>query len=600
MDRVIDGAIIIVDEAHNLDGDCRDAASLILDPAKVDLTLEQLAEFKRELQGGARSRKRGAINNKFQKGAGLSGFKGDSMTSEALEVCVKAADELIEFNLKVQCWLDNFATTHRCSKTRQLNAAPIAESLATGVSHRADVSTLRKKLKEMRAGLIDLGVESEAVKSVAINDSEAVLSRFELLLNDGGPHYTGWYTLPDPDHGNGGRDGNGRGGRGGGRGGRGSIRSSSTAKRTPAPRGVLSLLCWSGSVAFEPVAKRSSSVLLTSGTLQPMHLLQTEFFGTAAVPGQSTGLQLEAQSPASDKLEAKSKADQPDTLDRRTFLQFSAPHFPGVSDNLTTLFVSEAAVPPPHPVGVPTQVSLLGNYEQRFDPSYLRALGMAIVQVAHVVPAGMLVYFPSTAVLQNAIQTWRAPCGVRGDEPSICQQLEATKRVFVEPIKATADEFDARLSEYKMAAEAPGEAGGGPSGAVLLAVLRGRSSEGLNFSHDAARAVVMVSIAFPPIHDIKVASKRSRSSGSEWYTGQAFKAANQAIGRLIRNPSDYGVLVLLDRRFATPTMRGLLPGWVQNARRQWHARTVAEMAPGLAAVSTFFAQKRAHGGRLAS
>jgi hypothetical protein len=60
--------------------------------------------------------------------------------------------------------------------------------------------------------------------------------------------------------------------------------------------------------------------------------------------------------------------------------------------------------------------------------------------------------------------------------------------------------------------------GGGPSGALLLAVLRGRSSEGLNFSHDHARAVVMVSIAYPPIRDIKVASKRSRMLGAEWCT----------------------------------------------------------------------------------
>ena len=54
-----------------------------------------------------------------------------------------------------------------------------------------------------------------------------------------------------------------------------------------------------------------------------------------------------------------------------------------------------------------------------------------------------------SSVLQNAIEAWRAPCGERGaEQPSICQQLEAVKRVFLEPIKATADEFDARLNEY--------------------------------------------------------------------------------------------------------------------------------------------------------
>ena len=66
---------------------------------------------------------------------------------------------------------------------------------------------------------------------------------------------------------------------------------------------------------------------------------------------------------------------------------------------------------------------------------------------------------------------------------SIAQQLAAAKSVFVEPMRATADEFDAVLSRYKDAASAG-------SGAVLFGVLRGRASEGLNFSHDHARGVV--------------------------------------------------------------------------------------------------------------
>ena len=101
----------------------------------------------------------------------------------------------------------------------------------------------------------------------------------------------------------------------------------------------------------------------------------------------------------------------------------------------------------------------------------------------------------------------------RFPEGSIAQQLAAAKSVFVEPMRATADEFDAVLSRYKGAASAG-------SGAVLFGVLRGRASEGLNFSHDHARGVVMIGIAYPPIYDIKVQSKLNRSEatggGREW------------------------------------------------------------------------------------
>ena len=88
-------------------------------------------------------------------------------------------------------------------------------------------------------------------------------------------------------------------------------------------------------------------------------------------------------------------------------------------------------------------------------------------------------------------------------------------------------------------------------------------------------------------------AKRNRPLGQQWYTGQAFKAANQAIGRLIRNTQDYGVLVLLDRRYAGETLRQMLPGWVLKAKRQWHARTADELEPGLAAIEAFFAAKEA-------
>jgi Rad3-related DNA helicase len=50
-ERVIDDAIIVVDEGHNLDAECRETASLVLDPAQLQLQLEELNEFKRELEG---------------------------------------------------------------------------------------------------------------------------------------------------------------------------------------------------------------------------------------------------------------------------------------------------------------------------------------------------------------------------------------------------------------------------------------------------------------------------------------------------------------------------------------------------------------------
>ena len=40
-----------------------------------------------------------------------------------------------------------------------------------------------------------------------------------------------------------------------------------------------------------------------------------------------------------------------------------------------------------------------------------------------------------------------------------------------------------------------------------------------------------------------------RLSGQEWYTQQATRAVNQAMGRVIRHRHDYGAIILADERF---------------------------------------------------
>lgn len=49
-------------------------------------------------------------------------------------------------------------------------------------------------------------------------------------------------------------------------------------------------------------------------------------------------------------------------------------------------------------------------------------------------------------------------------------------------------------------------------GALLVAVCRGKVSEGLDFTDDNARAVVTIGIPFPNIKDLQVAMRRTSSS----------------------------------------------------------------------------------------
>lgn len=53
-----------------------------------------------------------------------------------------------------------------------------------------------------------------------------------------------------------------------------------------------------------------------------------------------------------------------------------------------------------------------------------------------------------------------------------------------------------------------------PNGALLMAVCRGKVSEGLDFTDDNARAVVTIGIPFPNIKDLQV---RTRDRGQRWF-----------------------------------------------------------------------------------
>jgi regulator of telomere elongation helicase 1 len=93
-------------------------------------------------------------------------------------------------------------------------------------------------------------------------------------------------------------------------------------------------------------------------------------------------------------------------------------------------------------------------------------------------------------------------------------------------------------------------------GAVLCCVFRGRNSEGSNFPDRQARGIFLVGVPYANYGDplvraqINYYDRRDSGMGQRWYTMDAFRAANQAIGRGIRGKEDWCHYWLLDRRYA--------------------------------------------------
>ncbi|KAK6939097.1 ATP-dependent helicase, C-terminal, partial [Dillenia turbinata] len=223
------------------------------------------------------------------------------------------------------------------------------------------------------------------------------------------------------------------------------------------------------------------------------------------------------------------------------------------------------------------------------------ALGITLEEILKIVPGGCLIFFPSYKLMEKLCSRWRGT--------GQWAQLNALKTLFVEPRGGSQDEFEPILKDYyeticqadkptfgrkrrgkqmgltmSQSTELP-VTSKRTGGAAFLAVCRGKVSEGIDFSDENARAVIIVGIPFPNINDIKVSQKkkyndtyklsRSLLSGSQWYCQQAFRALNQAAGRCIRHRFDYGAIILLDERYKEERNVAYVSKWLRNALRQY-------------------------------
>ena len=216
----------------------------------------------------------------------------------------------------------------------------------------------------------------------------------------------------------------------------------------------------------------------------------------------------------------------------------------------------------------PTSLEFDFTYEKRNLPSTIDELGRCILQLCRVIPDGVVVFFPSYAYLEQVTARWRQKAAYG---PNIWDQLLDCKVLFREAKEGTGVEDV--LREYSDAIQSD-------KGALLLSVVGGKMSEGINFSDKLGRGVVVVGLPFPNIQSAEWKAKleyveksivglgKSAADGKaasrEFYENACMRAVNQSIGRAIRHQKDYAGIILLDRRYTTQRIREKLPGWIQR------------------------------------
>ncbi|KAK7884484.1 hypothetical protein WMY93_027607 [Mugilogobius chulae] len=230
----------------------------------------------------------------------------------------------------------------------------------------------------------------------------------------------------------------------------------------------------------------------------------------------------------------------------------------------------------------PDGVQLTSAFDRRFLPENMGSLGSTVANLSRVVPHGLLVFFPSFPLMEKTLEFWR--------EKGQADRIENLKPMFVEPKgKGT---FTEVIEGYYNKVDDPVSKGGS-----FFAVCRGKASEGLDFADSYGRGVIITGLPFPPKMDPRVILKmqfldemcRKKTpgvkylTGQEWYRQQAFRAVNQAVGRVIRHKEDYGAIFLCDERFKGPSAISQLPKWVRP-----YVRTYAAFGNVVRDVSQFF------------
>ncbi|XP_054857838.1 Fanconi anemia group J protein [Eublepharis macularius] len=262
---------------------------------------------------------------------------------------------------------------------------------------------------------------------------------------------------------------------------------------------MLSFWCLNPAVAFSDVSDNVRSIVLTSGTLSPMDSFSSEL-------GVKFSIQLEASHVIRD----------------------------------SQVWVGTVGAGP-------KGRSLCATFQQAETFEFQDEAGVLLLSICQTVGQGVLCFLPSYKMLDKLKDRWL--------HTGLWEKLELIKTVIVEPKGGDKADFDKLLQIYYDAIKCKQ----GKDGALLLAVCRGKVSEGLDFSDDNARAVITIGIPFPNVKDLQVELKRKYNDqhskvrgllpGSQWYEIQAYRALNQALGRCIRHRSDWGALILVDDRF---------------------------------------------------
>lgn len=203
-------------------------------------------------------------------------------------------------------------------------------------------------------------------------------------------------------------------------------------------------------------------------------------------------------------------------------------------------------------------------------------LGRTVLNTCNIIPNGLVVFFQSYRVLEHILERWKR---LGSSKFSLFDQISKKKRIFIEP--SNANRVDSVLESYSSWIERCKNRKSneplfdGSKGALLFSVMGGKLSEGINFSDDLGRGVIVVGLPFPNKTNVKLQQKLewldklkqmgAKKNSQAYYENLCMRTINQSIGRVIRHKNDYATIILVDSRFTQQGIIKKLPNWIQTS-----------------------------------
>ncbi|KZC13018.1 ATP-dependent RNA helicase CHL1, partial [Dufourea novaeangliae] len=204
----------------------------------------------------------------------------------------------------------------------------------------------------------------------------------------------------------------------------------------------------------------------------------------------------------------------------------------------------------------PTGIEFEFNFKNQQNTNLLNELGRALVNICNIVPAGIVVFLPSYNFEELMYKHF--------DKSGVITKISSKKCIFRET--KSASQVNEILEQYALCVKKPKSP---KNGSLLFSVVGGKLSEGLNFSDDLGRCVIVVGMPYPNITSLELQEKMKYlnenikpNAGQNFYENACMKAVNQCIGRAIRHINDYSTVLLFDKRYSKKIKT--LPQWIQS------------------------------------